>query len=275
MGTETFLAVRGVSKTFAPRRWWGPEGGRAATERAEAVLRDVSFDLERGRTLGLVGPSGAGKSTLARCLALFEEPSGGAVLLEGRDLWSLSQRERRAIRAEIQLIVQQPAASLNPRFTVEQAIEEPLRIQRRGTAAARRLAALRWMDTVGLPAAAAGMRTRALSGGESQRVAIARALILEPSLLILDESLSGLDLSVRAQIATLLLDLRRQRSLTYILISHDLALGAQLADEIAVMDAGAIVEQAPAAQLLAAPRHPRSRELVQATRELSLEGPAA
>jgi len=251
MAADPFLEVRGLTRSFAGR----------------TVVRNVGFTLDRGRALALVGPSGAGKSTLARLVAQSETPDSGQVLLHGRP--------PQLARGDIQLIPQQPAASLNPRFTVEQAIEEPLRIQRRGTAAARRLAALRWMDTVGLPAAAAGMRTRALSGGESQRVAIARALILEPSLLILDESLSGLDLSVRAQIATLLLDLRRQRSLTYILISHDLALGAQLADEIAVMDAGAIVEQAPAAQLLAAPRHPRSRELVQATRELSLEGPAA
>ena len=250
MAADPFFEARGLSKSFA---------GRTA-------VRDVSFRLDQGRTLALVGSSGAGKSTLARCLALFETPDCGEVRINGR-------APERA-RGDIQLILQQPAASLNPRFTVEQALEEPLRIQRRGTAAARRQSVLRWMEIVGLPAAAAGLRTRALSGGESQRLAIARALILEPKLLILDESLSGLDLSVRAQVATLLLDLRRQRSLTCILISHDLALAAQLADEIAVMDAGVIVEQAAAAELLAAPRHPRSRELVQATRELSLEGPA-
>jgi len=246
MADNPFFEVRRLTKNLAGR----------------PVVRNVSFCLNRGQTLALVGLSGAGKSTLARCLALWDPPDSGEVLLDGT--------LPRPAGGQIQLIPQQPAASLNPRFTVAQAIEEPLQIHHRGTPATRRREALRWMAIVGLPAAAAHARTGSLSGGEGQRVALARALVLEPKLLILDESLSGLDLSVRAQIAALLLDLRRERALTCILISHDLALAAQLADEIAVMDEGAIVEQAAAGELLASPRHIRSRELVAAARELSL-----
>ena len=176
-----------------------------------------------------MGSSGAGKSTLARCLAGLERPDAGVILLNGAP----------PQKAAIQLISQQPAASLNPRFTVEQAIEEPLRIQGRGATEQVH----RWMEIVGLPAAIAPVRTAVLSGGESQRVAIARALILEPELLILDESLSALDLSVRAQIGQLLLNLRESRGLSYILVTHDLDLAAQFADEIAVMDGGSLVEQ--------------------------------
>jgi ABC-type glutathione transport system ATPase component len=266
MRPDSFLSIRGLSKSYIQQHWW-------ASERiGSPVIQRVTIDLEQGRTLGLVGASGSGKSTLARCLALFEPPTGGEIWLEGRNLWASSRRERCAMRNTVQLIFQEPAASLNPRFTAGQVIAEPLVIQRRGTERTRERRVCELMEIVGLPAE--GIRKPALewSGGERQRLAIARALVAEPSLLILDESLSSLDLSVRAQIANLLLDLKELCGLTYILISHEFPLVAGLSDEIAVMDEGIIVEHAPVAQLLANPQHVCTRNLLSATYALSGNG---
>ncbi len=251
MQAEPLLSVRGLGKRFpnAGERW---------------AIRGVTFELERGRTLGLVGPSGSGKSTLARCLALYERPTCGEVELEGRYILGAGRRERRRVAAEIQLISQQPAATLNPRFTAAEVVQEPLLVQRRGTEAERRKRALELIELVGLRTSAAASPALESSGGERQRLAIARALALNPKLLILDESLTGLDLSIQAQILRLLIDLQARFGLTYILISHDLALVSGVADEIAVMDAGVIVERGPAASLTANPQHPRTRELVDA-----------
>jgi ABC-type glutathione transport system ATPase component len=260
------LIVRGLSKTFAERRWWGSKRG------GTPALRDVSFNLEKGHTLGLVGPSGSGKSTLARCLAFFEAPTRGEVWLEGRNPWSSRPRERRRLRAQVQLIFQEPGASLNPRFAAGEIVEEPLVIQRWGTVQARRQKACELMETVGLPPQAAGKPALDFSGGERQRLAIARALALEPKLLILDESFSGLDLAVQTQVANLLSDLQHRLGLTYILISHDLGAVAGLAGEIAVMDDGCIVEHAATRDLLAQPQHPRTKELLEASLALSLNG---
>jgi ABC-type dipeptide/oligopeptide/nickel transport system ATPase subunit len=251
MAVDSFLSVRGLSKSFA---------GRPA-------IQNVTFSLERGRTLGVVGPSGAGKSTLARCLAFFETPTSGEIWLDGL--------QRVAMRADIQLIFQEPASSLNPRFTAAQIVTEPLLIHGIGTAKTRLLRAAELMETVGLPGHALQTPALEFSGGERQRMAIARALALEPKLLILDESFAGLDLSVQAQVSDLLRDLQERHGLTYILISHDLALVWSLAGEIAVMDHGGIVEHAAVADLLARPRHPLTRELLDAARALSLAGAPA
>ncbi len=267
---DLFLAVEAISKRYLPR---GPQRHRGH-ESAPPALHEVSFCLARGRLLGLVGASGSGKTTLARCLALVEPPDSGRVLLDGCDLWAAGRRERAGLRARIQLIAQQPAASLNPRFTAGAIVAEPLAIQRRGTASEQRRAAARWMERVGLAPDALDKRALEFSGGERQRLAIARALILEPSLLILDESFAGLDVSVQGQIARLLRELCQSGSLTAILITHDLALAASLAGEIAVMDAGRIVECGPTAELVAHPRHARTRQLLAAARQLSLEEPA-
>ena len=243
MDDAPVLIVRDLSKQF---------GGRSG----KVALRNVGFELARGRFLAVVGPSGSGKSTLARCLAGFDTPSSGSIRVDG----------------PVQLIFQQPAASLNPRFTAAEIVTEPLRIQGcrdRRLLADRAAAALR---LVGLPLDALPARAHRLSGGERQRLAIARALVTEPHLLILDESFAGLDLSVQAQVAALLLDLQKQRALSAILISHDLGFVGRLADEIAVMDDGAIVEHRPAADLLAGPEHPRTRELLAAAAALSLDG---
>jgi ABC-type glutathione transport system ATPase component len=241
---------------------------------SKRCLQEVSFTLDCGHVLGLVGASGSGKSTLARALALVEPPDSGRIWFEGADLWASSRHERATLRARIQLISQQPAASLNPRFTAAQIIAEPLVIQRRGAVAEQRTGAAKWMASVGLSPAALDKPALHFSGGERQRLAIARALILEPRLLILDESFAGLDLPVQGQVARLLRELRQQRGLTCILITHDLALAASLADEIAVLDAGRLVETGPAAEVIAHPRHPRTRELLDAAMALSLGEPA-
>jgi ABC-type dipeptide/oligopeptide/nickel transport system ATPase subunit len=227
-------------------------------------LRDISFTLDRGRILAVAGCSGSGKTTLARCLARFETPDAGQILLDGRAIETLP-------RTAVQLIIQQPAASLNPRFTAADVVAEPLVIGR-VPRALRRDRVAEAMAAVGLNPLSASRHALEFSGGERQRLAIARALVASPQLLILDESLASLDLSVQAQIANLLLDLRERRGITCILVSHDLANAARIADEIAVMDSGAIVEHAPAAQLLAVPVHPAARELVEAN--LALSGPA-
>jgi ABC-type dipeptide/oligopeptide/nickel transport system ATPase subunit len=252
MAADPFLSVRGLGKSFA---------GRPA-------IQNVTFTLERGHTLGLVGPSGSGKSTLARCLSFFETPTSGEIWLEGRKLQA-------AMRADIQLIFQEPASSLNPRFTAAQIVTEPLVIRRIGTRKTRILLASDLMESVGLSRHAVQTPALEFSGGERQRLAIARALALEPKLLILDESFAGLDLSVQAQVTSLLLDLQKRRGLTYILISHDLALVWRLAGEIAVMDHGRILEHAGTADLLARPQHPLTRELLNASLALSLDGAPA
>ncbi|MGA3095974.1 MAG: dipeptide/oligopeptide/nickel ABC transporter ATP-binding protein [Bryobacteraceae bacterium] len=253
MPADALLRVRGLGRSY-------PRGGGAFW-----AVRDVWFELARGRILGVVGASGSGKSTLARCLAMVEPATRGELFLEGRLLSS-------GRRGAIQLIFQQPAATLNPRFTAEEIVSEPLRIQNRGTRAERRRMAFELMELVGLPPGAAHRKALESSGGERQRLAIARGLALSPSLLILDESLSGLDLSIQAQILNLLVDLQERRGLTSILISHDLGVVAQIADEIAVMDAGTIVEHGAAVELLARPRHARTRELLDAAALLAPGG---
>jgi len=246
MEPDAFLRIERLDKAYA---------GRPA-------LRQASLSLGQGRALGLVGPSGSGKSTLARCLAGLEQPDGGVIRLAGAP----------PARGAVQLIFQEAAASLNPTFTAGEIVAEPLVIRRIGTADSRRKAAGEWLETVGLPRAAAGRPALSCSGGERQRLAVARALAAAPRLLVLDESLSGLDVVLQAQMARLLRDLRRRLQLTCILITHDLALARRIADEIAVMDAGEIVEQAPAGELFAAPRHPRTRQMLAASLALALEG---
>lgn len=256
MPSEPLLAVKGLAKTF-------PRSARPA-------LSGVDLALERGRTLGVVGPSGSGKSTLARCLAMFEEPDSGEIRFNGRDLGTASRAARRRLRPEIQVVFQQPAAALNPRFTAAEVIAEPLLIQKRASpdAASRRAAQV--MEDLGLPRAAASRPALSFSGGERNRLALARALVLEPRLLILDESFAGLDLSIRAQVVALLKAAQQRLGTAYILIAHDLRLVLRFADELAVMDAGAIVECGPAAEILLRPRHPRTVQMLDAAAKLSL-----
>jgi ABC-type glutathione transport system ATPase component len=258
MPADPLLRVRDLSKTYFRRRWLAPP------RPAAAALAGVSFTLDRARTLAVIGASGSGKSTLARCLTQFETPTAGEILFEGRPLSPLR-------RLDIQLIFQQPAASLNPRFTAAEIVEEPLVIQRRGTGTERRERAASALALTGIARAALGKRAHEFSGGERQRLAIARALVVEPKLLILDESFNGLDPSLAAQVAALLTGLQEHLGIAYILISHDLTLVADLAHEIAVMEHGAIIEYAPAATLMSQPQHVTTRELIAAS--LALEGP--
>jgi len=244
---DELLVLRGVSKTFRSAGW-----GRAE---ACAALRDVSLTVSRGEAIAVVGPSGSGKSTLARCAAGFELPDSGEIT-------------RRCGSGQIQLIFQQPAASLNPRFRAREVLEEPLVIQKRD----RTGAAERAMELVGLPGGAIDRRALEFSGGERQRLAIARALVLEPALLILDESFAGLDGRLQEQMAHLLRELQERLGLAYLLISHDLELVSSLASRLVVMERGAIVEQGWKAEVLAAPRQPLTRDLIEAARVLAFEG---
>ncbi len=251
MPADPLLRVRDLSKTYFRHRWL------RSPQPVTLALAGVSFTLERARTLAVIGASGCGKSTLARCLTQFETPTGGEILFEGCPL----SKHR---RLEAQLIFQQPAASLNPRFTAAEIVEEPLLIQYAGTRTERRERAAAALELTGIARATLGKRAHEFSGGERQRLAIARAIVAQPKLLILDESFSGLDPLLAAQIAGLLARLQERLGIAYILISHDLRLVAGLAHEIAVMERGEIVEHAPAATLLRDPRQPRTRELIAA-----------
>jgi ABC-type glutathione transport system ATPase component len=226
-------------------------------------LRDVSLSLAPRQTLGIVGASGAGKSTLAKCLACLETPDNGQVLMLGQDLLKLTPRELRRARTQIQLIFQGAAATLNPRFSAIEIVTEPLVIAGAGRHE-RRERGLAAMASVGLPPESARRNCMEFSGGERQRLAIARALSLGPKVLILDESLSGLDLPVQAQILELLAGLQTRLPVSYILISHDLRLAAHVSSHLAVMQCGTIVEYGPVEQVARNPQHPYTRALLSA-----------
>lgn len=226
------------------------------------ALRDVTFEIASGKTLALVGSSGSGKSTVARCVTRLEKPDAGQIWLGETNISQLRHRDLVPLRPLIQMVFQDSVTSLNPRFTAAEIIEEPLQIQARGNQNEWRDHARELMTEVGLSPNWADRRAIQFSGGQRQRLAIARALALQPKLLVLDEALSGLDLSTQAQIANLLLDLQDAHSLTYLFISHDLALVARLADVVAVMSAGQVVEQGPAAQISTCPEHPETKALL-------------
>lgn len=251
------LRVNGIEKCYLTR-------GKFGTHKMVPALSGVSFSIAPQRTLALVGESGSGKSTLALCIACLEPPTSGEIFLEEREITALAEKEQRLIRAQIQLVFQDPARSLNPRWTAMEIVSEPLRIQRRCTKDEVLERAHRLLDLVGIPSAKAGQTADEFSGGQRQRLAIARALSVEPKLLILDEALSALDCSVQSQIANLLTDLQDSLGLTYLFITHDLAMAAHLADEIAVLSQGRIVESGGAEQMLGMPQHEVTRRLIAA-----------
>jgi ABC-type oligopeptide transport system ATPase subunit len=256
MSDEPFVLVRGLTKRYLRRT-----AGRST---AVDALSGVDLTIERGRVLALVGQSGSGKSTLARCLARLEEPTSGEIRFEGTDVSALAGAALRAFRERVQMLFQDSAAALSPRLTASQIVGEPLEILRRGDRRERRRRTFSLLEAVGLSSAEADRRPLELSGGQRQRLAIARALAVRPRLLILDEAFAGLDASIQAQVVALLQDLRAREGLTYLCISHDLALMSVFADEVAILYQGRVVERAEAARLFAAPVHPHTRALVAA-----------
>jgi ABC-type glutathione transport system ATPase component len=229
------------------------------------ALNEVSFSICAGSTLALVGESGSGKSTLALCLACLERPTSGKIWFAGRDIAALDENELRAVRPQIQLVFQDPVSSFNPRFTALEIVTEPLLFQKSWKGRQTHEEGIALLEQVGLVPAIAGRKAGELSGGQRQRLAIARALSLKPKLLILDEALSALDCSVQAQVANLLTELQKSLALTFLFITHDLAMALHLADEIAVMDHGRIVEQGIPEKLLGRPEHEATRRLMAAT----------
>jgi len=239
------------------------------------ALDGVSFKILPGTTLAFVGESGSGKSTLAACLACLESPTSGDIWLDATNTVKGGEHIRRQVRPQIQLIFQDPASSLNPRWSVLEILKEPLILQHKFSHNEMILCARSLLERVGLSSDVAARFPTELSGGQRQRLAIARALALEPKLLILDEALSALDCSVQAQIANLLIDLQSSLGMTYLFITHDLAMAAHLADEIAVMNRGRIVEQGPAETILKQPKHDITRQLLAAVPKFTRAAPPA
>jgi peptide/nickel transport system ATP-binding protein len=228
-----------------------------------AAVQDVSVELEAGETLGIVGESGSGKSTLSRCIIRLYEPDEGKVFFDGQDFTSLSSRALRERRRDMQMIFQDPLASLNPMMTVQRAIEDPLIIHNVGTAPERARRVHELLELVGLDLGAANAFPFEFSGGQQQRIGIARALALNPKLLICDEPVSALDVSIQAQILRLLQDLQSQLGLAYLFISHNLAVIEHMSDRIAVMYQGQVVEYAAAEEIFRAPRQAYTRTLIE------------
>ena len=228
------------------------------------AVDDVSFAVEPGRTLGLVGESGCGKTTTAKLVLRLEEPTGGVMRFEGQDLQSLGARGLATYRRSVQAVFQDPYASLSPRMRVGAIVVEPLVTNEPLTAAETRARVARLLELVGLPERAADLFPHEFSGGQNQRVAIARALILRPKLVILDEPVSALDVSIRAQILNLLRDLQAKLGVSYLFIAHDLAAVAHMSHTIAVMYLGKIVEVGDADTIARSPKHPYTQALFSA-----------
>jgi peptide/nickel transport system ATP-binding protein len=257
-GDQDVLVVRNLSKSFFLRE------GLFGKREFQAV-KDVSFTLPRGKTLGVVGESGSGKTTVGLTLLRLHHATGGSAMFEGRDLISMPEREYMAYKRRIQIIFQNPYASLNPRFTVGQILMEPMRIHRIGAGDGERSAmAMRLLDKVGLAAQAFHRYPHEFSGGQRQRIAIARCLTMKPEILVCDESVSALDVSVQAQVLNLLQDLQDEFGMSYIFISHDLSVVKYMADRVMVMHQGSVVEMADSDELYRNPQHPYTKTLLSA-----------
>ena len=256
---SAMLRVRDLVKHFPVRQ--GLFGRSTSTVRA---VDGVSFDLAAGKTFAIVGESGCGKSTVARLLLRLIEPTGGQLELDGHDLIAAEAGTMRRLRGLIQLIFQDPYGSLNPRLTAGDMLAEPLMLHETVPAAGRMARVAELLGMVGLPAEAARRYPHEFSGGQRQRLAIARALAAGPRVIVCDEPVSALDVSIQAQILNLLADLQRQLGLSYVFISHDLAVVRQIATDVGVMYLGRFVETGPASIVLAAPRHPYTRALLSA-----------
>jgi len=255
---EPVLVVKNLAKSF-----WLREG--LFGKREFKAVKDVSFTLGRGKTLGVVGESGSGKTTVGLTLLRLHRATGGTALFEGRDLLAMSDREYQAYKRRIQIIFQNPYASLNPRFTVGQILQEPMRIHSIGANEMERSTLARGLlGRVGLPDAAYGRYPHEFSGGQRQRIAIARCLTMQPEILVCDESVSALDVSVQAQVLNLLQDLQDEFGMSYIFISHDLSVVKYISDQVMVMHHGSVVEMADSDELYRNPQHPYTRSLLAA-----------
>ncbi|HEX5235170.1 MAG TPA: ATP-binding cassette domain-containing protein [Silvibacterium sp.] len=243
---------------------------KAYAHASAPAVSDVSFSIERGETLGLIGESGSGKSTIARIVMGLIEPTSGEVLFDNQPLTGLAPRKLRQLRRRIQIVFQDPYAALNPRMRVVDIVAEPLVIHRACPRAALRAKVAELLHAAGLDDSAMPRYPHELSGGQRQRINIARALALRPELIVLDEPLSALDVSVAAQIANLLRDLQREFSLTYLFISHSMPMVRYLSTRIAVLHHGRMVEYGDAAQICEAPREPYTQTLLAATPEIHI-----
>ena len=256
---STLLVADGLAREYRVRRGLFKPPGLVK------ALAGVSFSLSAGHTLAVVGESGCGKSTLARVLTMIEPPTAGRLVIDGADVAHADAATRKALRPRVQIVFQNPYGSLNPRQTIGAALEEPLRASGRFSADARRKASLEMMERVGLRTEWHGRYPHMFSGGQRQRIAIARALMTRPQILVLDEPVSELDVSIRAQVLNLLMDLQQEFGLAYVFISHDLSVVRHVADDVLVMYLGRAVEHASRDALFAAPAHPYTQALLSAT----------
>jgi oligopeptide transport system ATP-binding protein len=252
------VEVRNLVKEFPGR------GGLFRRAPAMRAVDDVSFAIAPGETFGLVGESGSGKTTTGRCLIRLIEPTSGEITFRDMDVRALSGRELRRARRHFQIVFQDPYSSLNPRMRAGTIIEEPLIIHKVGNKDERLTRVFELLELVGLDRAAFTKYPHEFSGGQRQRIGLARAIALEPALVVCDEPVSALDVSVQAQVVNLLLDLQKRLSLTYLFIAHDLRLVRQICDRVAVMYRGRLVEVAPAETLFSAPAHPYTQALLSA-----------
>jgi peptide/nickel transport system ATP-binding protein len=271
--SEPLLDVRDLRKLYVSHTGWPglgihmPGAERRTGARQQHVVRavdGVSFQVREGETFGLVGESGCGKSTVARCILRLVPPTEGRIFFRGEDLLSLKPDRLRRARRELQIIFQDPYSSLDPRMTVRAILLEPLEIHRTGTRAERERRVRELMDLVGLPHSALAKYPHEFSGGQRQRIGIARALALSPRLVVADEPVSALDLSIRAQVINLMADLQTQLGLAYLFIAHDLTLVRHVCRRVAVMYRGQIMEMAETEELFRNPLHPYTRRLIEA-----------
>ncbi len=263
MTGESMLQVRDLTKRFVLRRSVG-EWVRRQPGETHAAVNAVSFDLARGEILGLAGGSGSGKTTLARMLIRLVEPDDGSIVLGGLDVRALRGHDLREVRRRMQMVFQDPYSSLNPRLSVGAAIHEAGRVHHQPGSEDAGPFVARLLDLVRLPAAAAARHPRELSGGQRQRVAVARALAVGPEVLIADEAVSALDVSIQTQLLNLFLDLRDELGLAMLFVAHQLSVIAEVCDRVAIMHLGEIVEIGPTAEVFHSPQAPYTRTLLAA-----------
>ena len=256
--SEPLLEVRGLTKEFTRQKGLFGEGA------AVRAVDDVTFSIGEGETFGLVGESGSGKTTTGRCILRLIEPTSGEVRFKGEDVLAFSKTRLREARREMQIVFQDPYSSLNPRMRVQDIVEEPLLIHRLGSKAERQARVRELFELVGLDPSHLTRYPHQFSGGQRQRIGLARALALNPSLVIADEPVSALDVSVQAQVVNLLMDLQQRLQLTYLFIAHDLRLVRHICPRVAVMYLGRIVEMGVTESIFAAPAHPYTRALLSA-----------